>query len=212
VGGLFPQAMLSLVSPGRASYAHGVFFASTVLSVIVTPLSVELFNVIFGGDVRVRPITIAEVTVGAMLLPLGVGLLVGRRWPAVKRWRKPAQKLSSWLLIACLLGLVPAAWSGLLTIVREGTLSALLVLALLSLSIGHLLGGPDDDSRTMLAFSTVSRHPGVALAVASLTQQPHARIGVLLAVIMNQLAVIPYKRWRKRIHAGGTPAEAQPRA
>jgi BASS family bile acid:Na+ symporter len=69
------------------------------------------------------------------------------------------------------------------------------------MAAGHLLGGPEQDSRTMLAFATVARHPGVALAVASLTEQPLARAGVLLAVIVNQFAVVPYRLWRKRVHA-----------
>lgn len=66
---------------------------------------------------------------------------------------------------------------------------------------------------TVLAFATVSRHPGVAVAVASLTDQPLAPVGVLLAVLISELAVIPYKSWRKRLraadpgptHEGGPP-------
>ena len=42
VGALFSQAMLPLVAPGHASYARGLFFASTVLSVVLTPLVVEV--------------------------------------------------------------------------------------------------------------------------------------------------------------------------
>jgi BASS family bile acid:Na+ symporter len=44
------------------------------------------------------------------------------------------------------------------------------------------LGSPDEDDRTVLAFATVSRHRGVAVAIAALTREPHAPIGVLLAV------------------------------
>jgi BASS family bile acid:Na+ symporter len=53
----------------------------------------------------------------------------------------------------------------------------------------------------VLAFATVSRHPGVAIAVASLTDQRLAAIGVLLAFLVSELAVIPYKTWRKRLRA-----------
>ena len=41
--------------------------------------------------------------------------------------------------------------------------------------------------------------PGVAIVVANLTHQPLAPIGVLLAVVVAEIAVIPYERWRKRL-------------
>src|SRR5262249_38355435 len=47
VGSLFSQGMLPLVAPGNAAYARGLFFASTVLSVVLPPVTVELMQVIF---------------------------------------------------------------------------------------------------------------------------------------------------------------------
>ena len=74
------------------------------------------------------------------------------------------------------------------------------------LAAGHFLGGPDEDDRTVLAFATVSRHPGVAMAVGSLTGEPLAPIGVLLAVVVNEVAVVPYLWWRKRLRRRGPAA------
>src|SRR5688572_21294737 len=74
---------------------------------------------------------------------------------------------------------------------RDVTLVALVLITLLSLAVGHVLGGPDEDDRTVLAFATASRHPGVAIVVANLTDQPLAPIGVLLAVVIGEIAVIP---------------------
>lgn len=81
---------------------------------------------------------------------------------------------------------------------------------LIWLAVGHLLGGPDEDDRTVLPFATASRHPGVAVAVASLTGEPLAPVGVLLAVVVSELAVVPYKRWRKRLRAGRSAVVAHP--
>ena len=55
VGALCSQAMLPLVASGHAAYARGLFFASTVLSVVLTPLAVEVINVLLGADVHVKP-------------------------------------------------------------------------------------------------------------------------------------------------------------
>src|SRR5262245_49450543 len=56
VGSPFSQAMLPLVAPGRAAYARWLLFASTVLSVVLTPLAVEVIQAIFGGEVHVNPL------------------------------------------------------------------------------------------------------------------------------------------------------------
>ena len=61
----------------HALYARGLFFASTLLSVILTPLAVELINVLFGADVHVNPLAVAQVVLGSVLLPLGTGLAIG---------------------------------------------------------------------------------------------------------------------------------------
>ncbi|HEX6996279.1 MAG TPA: hypothetical protein VF339_19270 [Gammaproteobacteria bacterium] len=56
----------------------------------------------------------------------------------------------------------------------------------------------------------MSRHPGVAIAVASLTDQLLAPIGVLLAVLVSEVAVMPYKMWRKPLLAPETTPAAGP--
>ena len=206
VGALFSQAMLPLVAPGHFAYARGLFFASIVLSVVLTPLAVELIQMIFGGNVHVDPLTAAKVVVGSVLLPLGIGFAIAHWWPAARRWNSAIQTVSSVVLGVCSVALLAFAWSHLGSVVREGTLTAIVVLTLIGLAVGHFLGGPAEDDRTVLAFATVSRHPGVAMAVASLTDQPLAPIGVLLAVVVNEIAVVPYELWRKRLRATGPTA------
>ena len=96
------------------------------------------------------------------------------------------------MLAVCAVALLAVTWSHLGAVIREGTLPAIVIIVLMGLAVGHVLGGPGEDDRTVLAFATVSRHPGVAMAVASLTDQPLAPIGVLLAVIVGEIAVLPY--------------------
>src|SRR5262245_59678152 len=210
VGALFSQAMLPLVAPGNFAYARGLFFASTLLSIVLTPLAVELIQVILGGHVHVHPLAVAKVVVGSVLLPLGIGFAIARWWPAAKRWNSVIQTVSSLVLAICAVALLAIAWSHLGTVIREGTLPAIVIIVLMGLAVGHVLGGPEADDRTVLAFATVSRHPGVAMTVASLTDQPLAPIGVLLAVIVGEIAVVPYELWRKRLRAAESTAPVRP--
>jgi BASS family bile acid:Na+ symporter len=202
VGALFPQGMLALVRTERGAHAHGLFVATTVLSVVLTPLAVDVINVLYGESFHLNPLTVANVAVGALLLPLGIGLAVGRFFPAAERWVPAIQQASGRLFLLCLVGFTVLGWSRITSITREGALTAIaaiVIIAICGLAAGHVLGGPDEDDRTVLAFATVSRHPGVAMAIGSLTGESLAPIGVLLAVVVNEVAVIPYRRWRKRL-------------
>lgn len=203
VGALFSQAMLPLVAPGRLAFARGMLFASIVLSVILTPVAVEAIQAIFGGDRHVPPMAVAQVAASSMLLPLGLGLAVGRWRPGARRWIPLLQKTSSLVYLACLAIILVAAWPLMASVVVRGTLSAILVITLLGLAAGHWLGGPEEDERTVVAFAAVSRHPGVAIAVASFTDQPLTPVAVLIAGLVGELITVPYKHWRKRLRLGG---------
>jgi len=203
VGALFPKVLLPLISPERAAYAHGLFFASTALSVVLTPLGVEALQAIYNSEVDISPFVTVEVVAVSVLLPLGVGLGIGHWWPQTLRWIPAVEKLSSLVLLVCQLALIAVTWSLMASLMREGTLIAIVLIAFLMLSVGHLFGGPDADNRTVLAIATVSRHPGVAIALASLTNQPLAPVGVLLAVVVSEIAAVPYKLSRKRLRSLG---------
>ncbi|MCP3462204.1 MULTISPECIES: bile acid:sodium symporter family protein [unclassified Bradyrhizobium] len=204
VGSLFSQGMLPLVAPGNAAYARGLFFASIVLSVVLTPLTVELMQVLLGGDLHVNPLSVAQVVISSVLLPLGIGLAIGQWWPAATRWNSALQTVSTAVLAICNVVLLIFVWSRLGLVIQEGTLTAIAIMTLGGLAVGHFLGGPGEDDRTVLAFATVSRHPGVAIVVAGLMDQPLAPIGVLLAVIVSEIVVVPYQLWRKRLRTTGS--------
>jgi len=66
----------------------------------------------------------------------------------------------------------------------------------------HLLGGPHPGNRGALASATVSRHPAVALLLASgaFPEQEATVIGaVLLYLLTALLLAVPYERWRKSV-------------
>ena len=67
------------------------------------------------------------------------------------------------------------------------------------LAAGHLLGGPQSEDRTALALSTSSRHPAVALAMASANfpDQKLIPAAILLYLIVNAIVSLPYLAWRR---------------
>jgi BASS family bile acid:Na+ symporter len=142
VGALFPQRMLPLVRTERGAHAHGLFVATTVLSVVLTPLAVEVINVLYGESFHLNPLTVANVAVGALLLPLGIGLVIGHFFPAAKRWVPAIQQASGRLFLLCLVGFTILGWSRMSLIIRDGTLPAIAIISMCGLAVGHFLGGP----------------------------------------------------------------------
>ena len=168
VGVLFPQGMLGLVRPERGAHAHGLFVATTLLSVVLTPLAIEVINVLYGEDLHLSPLTVASVAVGALLLPLGIGLVIGRFFPAAKRWVPAIQQASGRLFLLCLVGFTILGWSRTALIDRDGTLPAIAIISMCGLAVGHLLAGPDEDDRTVARLCHRLTTSRVAIAIAAL--------------------------------------------
>jgi bile acid:Na+ symporter, BASS family len=76
----------------------------------------------------------------------------------------------------------------------------LAALAAIGLAVGHILGGPLAGDRTALAISTSSRHPAVALAIATsgTVSEPKPELAIiLLYLVVASIIALPYQRWRK---------------
>ncbi len=85
---------------------------------------------------------------------------------------------------------------------------AIVVVALVGLLVGHLLGGPDAEHRTVLALSTATRHPGMAVAIAHAVAPADKTLpaAVLFAFLISFIVTIPYTKRRTRMHAHSEPA------
>jgi len=90
----------------------------------------------------------------------------------------------------------------ILGVIGQGTLVVTLAVVAFGLLVGHLLGGPDPGNRGALASATVSRHPAIALLLASGAFPEHEAtvIGTVLLYLLAALSLaVPYERWRKSV-------------
>ena len=105
--------------------------------------------------------------------------------------------------------ILAVTYRGAWALIGDGTLLAFAVFILVGLLVGHLLGGPDPDSRVVLALSTACRHPALALAIAGANFPSERRVlaAILLYLVLNALLTIPYVKWqRKKIQALNGPS------
>jgi predicted Na+-dependent transporter len=103
-------------------------------------------------------------------------------------------------VLPVLLKVLPTIWG----MIGDGVLATLALSTVVGIAIGHFLGGPDSDDRTVLAFATGTRHPGLALAIAGANcpnRQAEVLAVVACHVIIGLIVSFPYLTWRKRTHS-----------
>ena len=182
---------------GTPEYVVGLYVASSLLAVGFAPAWVAVCS-----GLRARPIlsnvaAVALQVLTAVLLPLAVGMLVRRLAPQVAhRAARPLSMAGTLLLAAAALPILIGARHILLSLVGNGTVLALAFFALTALLAGHAAGGPDPDERTVLALSTASRHPGmaVAIALANVPEETLVAPAVVVYLIVSAIVCLPYAR------------------
>lgn len=198
-----------ITAGGRMEYVMGLMVAMSVLAIVVVPLSLVILDRVFDRHGVVTFGAIARIMAKTVLIPLGVGLVVRHLWPASERASGPALAIAGVLLAVTALALLYGVWPSTRTLLGNGIVLGMAVVAIIGLTIGHVLGGPLAADRTALAISTASRHPAVALAVA--TSGPLGETKVELAIILLYLVVativsVPYQKWRARsVSSNATP-------
>ena len=190
----------ALRTGGRECYAIGLLVAGSLLSIILIPLALELFQVVFNIPLQMTPRTVALIVLESVLAPLAAGIAVHAFWPAfADRVAGPVAKVGTVLLLAASVPVFIEQSQDMISLIGNGTFAAFGAFALLGLLIGHILGGPRFEDRPVLALYSSARHPGVAVAIAqaNFPQQRIALAAIALALIIAAILSLPYMNWIK---------------
>lgn len=186
---------------GTAVYAIDLLAIASALSVIWIPLAIELDERVLGIPLEVSPWTVAEIVAQIVLIPLIVGTIIGVFARArADRIAPMLAKAARVVLAAAVLLILLKLWRAALGLIGDGTLAAFIGFVVVGLTIGHLLGGPDERGRIVLALASASRHPGIAATIARLNFPDERAVpaALLLYLVVSGLLSLPYVRWRKR--------------
>jgi len=190
---------------GTASYAVALLAISALVAIIFVPLDVEALARLFGREVSVAPATVAILVAKTVLVPLLLGIGLRAAAPAfAERVSRPLSLGATVLMLVAFVPVVVIAWPKLVAQVGDFTIVAIVLLTVAGLVVGHVLGGPDPGDRTVLALSTATRHPAVAVMVAraGAPDDPTVVAAVFLAFLVGLLVTVPYVKWRKRVPVG----------
>ena len=188
-----------LMGVGDGSYVFSLVVLSSLLAIVTVPAWLALFGPLFGDTAELLPIEVARVIGRVFLLPLIVGMLVHWLIPEISsRMSERLLLVGGTVLAVCILFLLitngnlilEAGWPAILT---------LAVMTLVAMTVGHIMGGPDPDNRTVLAISCATRHAGLVVLVAASVPGPRTAALVGAYFIASAIVTIPYLRWRKTI-------------
>jgi len=201
----------SVRAGGDESLTLGVFVASTVLALIVAPLGVATLHGRLPAGASSPAAAVARVALLSLLLPLVLGMGLRHLRPATARAAGTITTAAQLVLLGAVIAIVVKAWPAMASLVGDGTIAVMAALALLGLLAGHLLGGPRDEDRRVLAMATAARHPGIAIAVAAaaLPGERLAAAAVLLYALVGALVAVPYMRRRRRRVPATRPVAAR---
>ena len=183
---------LAELAKGNLAFAVGAMVLLMAVTVGYLPFVLPLLL----PGVTVDPWKIARSLVLLMLLPLAAGLALKARYEFLARRVKPVLgKISNISLILLVVLITAANLDKVLQVFgTRGILAGLLFIAW-GFGTGWLLGGPDADSRRVMALGTAQRNIAAALVVASQSfSDPQVVVMVIVVAISEFIILMPLAR------------------
>jgi BASS family bile acid:Na+ symporter len=191
----------SMQSGGTEEYTIGLLVATAILSIGIIPITIEIAQSVFSIPLSMSPLVVAKLAFVTILAPLFAGIAIRLLWSrGAARVSGRVVKVGLGLLILSVLPLLYKSWSAVTSLVGNGTLLTMIAFVIVGLTAGHLLGGPTLQDRSVLALACASRHPAIALAIAT-ANFPNEKLvpaAILLYLLVSAIAVTPYLTWNKR--------------
>ena len=188
--------LLARISKGNLAFSVGLMVLLMVVTVAYMPLVLPLFL----EGVSVDPVKIGRSLVFLMMLPLAMGLLVKARRGGLAAKVQPSLGRLSLLSLALLIALLLITnMQNVLSLYgTRGVLASILFIAAGS-GIGWVLGGPQPDTRGVMALGTAQRNIAAALVVGGQNfSDPKVVVMVVVVAIVGLLMLMPLAKYLAR--------------
>ena len=183
---------LAELAKGNLAFAVGAMVLLMVVTVAYLPI---VLPVLLPG-ITVHPWNIARSLLLLMLLPLVIGLVLKARYGDLAERVKPVLDWISNVSLILLIALITAANIDKVLQVfgTRGILAGLLFIAL-GFGTGWLLGGPNADTKRVMALGTGQRNIAAALVVASQSfSDAKVVVMVIVVAIIGLIILMPLSR------------------
>lgn len=189
--------LLARISKGNLAFSVGLMVLLMVVTVGYMPLVLPLML----EGVSVDPVKIGRSLIFLMMLPLATGLLVRARLSGLAAKAQPSLSRLSILSLALLIALLLITnMQNVLSLYgTRGILASIFFIAAGS-GIGWLLGGPQSDTRGVMALGTAQRNIAAALVVGGQNfNDPKVIVMVVVVAIVGLLLLMPLARYLAKL-------------
>ena len=179
-----PLTYKKLTKMKASSNLAGSFQTTTVLfAVLLIPVWIAIFSRIYPAQVSVPAVVVLKQVASVQFIPIFIGLAL-REWfsELADDLQEPATKLGSLMFLGLVLVILVVALPPILK-VGIVTLAAVVLFVAAAIVIGHVLGGPEPETRLTVALANSTRNTGLALALVTMNFEEPGAILVVLASI-----------------------------
>lgn len=198
-----PAAPLMLTraskAAGRLDFIGSLHLILAVLSIAATPITLSALASAIGFRASIDPLEIAKLAFTMILLPVGLGLFVRKKYPgAAERLIRPLTRIFGVLLILIVIVLFAMTYRFLFDMDLRSYAAVALFIAL-ALAAGHFSAPDVFEERTALALESAGRNLGFALVIAQYNF-PHAKPAAFLIPYILVFIILSavYISWNKR--------------
>ncbi|MDR9403578.1 MAG: hypothetical protein RI580_09070 [Halothece sp. Uz-M2-17] len=186
-----PMLYRKLVQKHTSSALAGSYQVTVSLfAIVLVPTWIILLNALYLADNAAPVGIIAKQVATVQLIPILLGLATREWLPNLAHdLLEPVDKISSFLLIGVLIIVLVIALPKMAQIGLITTIGVVLFIAA-TIVIGHYLGGPEPDTRILIALANSTRNAGLALTLVALNVEDMITILGTISAIALLSAVI----------------------
>jgi bile acid:Na+ symporter, BASS family len=178
------------------SYAIALQATVSLLAVITVPLTISILQEFLPPEAQISPLTVVQQLAVAQFLPLIVGVALRYCWSELANNLETLVTQTANVLFCILMIWVLA--QQLDAVLRIGIVPLVVIglLVLISLWVGHFLGGRESSTRMTLATTTATHSAALALFIATLNL-PHLSVlpAITVYVLVSGALAIAYLTW-----------------
>jgi bile acid:Na+ symporter, BASS family len=185
-------------SGGSAGYAASLQLVVTLFALISTPLVLGFLSAALDFKGEIDPFRVAQQVFVAIFLPIGLGVMVGAKFPRLARLGAWLVKIAAVFFLGVLL-LILTKTAGAFLHIDPRSYLAIALTALAAIAIGHLFAPKEPEMKTALALETAMRNPALALLIGTLNFAQTKPLPILIpCVVISVLFVTIYAKWQGR--------------
>lgn len=198
-----PMALKTILEAGgNREYATGLHLVLAWLTIVTTPITIELLSGMFGFHLEISPQAIAEVVGLSILLPIIAGIITGQLLPSVAmQIIRPVEAFSNIISTLVAIILLISTYQLLLTL-DIGSYLAIALMVTGALVAGHLISRRRPDEQATLSLESATGNVGLTLLMASTFTTLEKALPVIIPyIIISAIICFIYVRYQKRRQA-----------